>query len=142
MPDAAYLTVKEAALDLGITEDGVRKLIRREKLRAVKRSERNTLIPRPAFDAYLRKINGAAIPPIGRAVTGDTLDERLAAFEGETGKSPEVWLAEWIASGSDIAVKMELAVSAAGLLAEQRLGLDGEPRHQPSRYLSTANTRR
>jgi excisionase family DNA binding protein len=124
MSQSPYLTVKEASAELGISEDGVRKLIARQKLRAIKRSERNTLIPRPAFDAYLRKINGSSLTRPGRAQPVGDLSERLTAFELETGLMPADWLREWLAKDAadavDDSMSMGLAVSACGLVAEQR----------------------
>lgn len=126
MSESPYLTVKEAAVELGITDDGVRKLIARQKLRAVKRSERNTLIPRPAFNAYIRKINGEQPAPAGRVQAVGGLTERLTAFERETGRAPAAWLEAWLrndaSSAADDSASMELAVSAFGLVAEQREG--------------------
>ena len=119
-----YLTVKEAAGELGISDDGVRKLISRGKLRTVKRSERTTLIPRPAFIAYQRKLNGDVRVPLGRARAGGCLDERLAAFSLRAGgQTPGDWLSVWVGDEDpdhDTADDMELAVSAFGLLLEQR----------------------
>jgi excisionase family DNA binding protein len=127
--ETPYLTVKEAAAALGISEDGVRKLIRREKLRAIKRSERNTLIPRPAFNAYVRKLNADGPQPLGRAAAEGTLAERVAAFVDEAGKEPRQWLDDWLSAGPghDDAKSADLAVSAVGLVAEQRI----EALHEP-----------
>lgn len=123
MTEAPYLSVKEAAAVLDISDDGVRKLIRRKKLRAVKRSERKTLIPRPAFDAYIRKLNGETPAALGRAMPIRGLPERLAAFELEAGKTPHDWLRDWLdqrGSDADEAMAMHLAVTAFGLLSEER----------------------
>jgi excisionase family DNA binding protein len=120
--DTPYLTVHDAAEVLGISDDGVRKLIRRGKLRAIRRSERGILIPRPAFEAYRRKISGAVLEPPrlpDLAATG-TLEARAAAFELETGRTPEQWVAGWKRSDDDSAGTMRTAVTAVGLLAEQR----------------------
>ena len=122
MSDTPYLTVHDAAEVLGISDDGVRKLVRRGKLRAIRRSERGILIPRPAFEAYRRKISGVMLEP-GRlpdlAVTG-TLDERAAAFEHDTGRTPQQWVEDWKRSDDDSADTMWTAVTAVSLLAEQR----------------------
>jgi excisionase family DNA binding protein len=127
--ETPYLTVKEAAAALGISEDGVRKLIRREKLRAIKRSERNTLIPRPAFNAYVRKLNGGAPQPLGMAVAEGALAERVAAFMLKADKEPRQWLNDWLSDepGQDDAESVGLAVSAVGLVAEQRIEALLEP---------------
>jgi len=118
-----YLTVGEAARELGMTDDGVRKLIRAGKLRAIKRSERKTLIPRPAFDAYQRKLNGHAVQPIGLQSAVGSLAERTAAFEQDAGMSPEAWGDLQISdddAAHDDAEGMRLTVSALGLVAERR----------------------
>jgi excisionase family DNA binding protein len=119
-----YLTVKEAAAELGISDDGVRKLISRKKLRAVKRSERTTLIPRPAFIAYQRKLNGTVPEPLGLARVTGSLSERLAAFSLRSGGlTPGDWLIRWVSDENpdhDTVDDMELAASAFGLLLEQR----------------------
>jgi excisionase family DNA binding protein len=120
-----YLTVKDAADVLGITADAVRKHIRNGKLPAVKRSERTTLIARPAFDAYVRKLNGETAKPLGRAVPVGDLTERLAAFKDEAGSSPESWLKRWlneVDSSEDTEANMRLAIAAVGLVAEARSG--------------------
>lgn len=121
MPNSPYLTVKEAAGVLGITEDGVRKLIRRGNLRAIKRSERTILIPRPAFDAYRRKLNDESVAPhTTMAELNDTLEARATAFERDTGMTPEAWVAAWKARDDDDAHTMQIAATAVGLVAEQQ----------------------
>jgi excisionase family DNA binding protein len=122
MTSGAYLTVKEAASALAMTDDGVRKLIRSGRIRAIKQSERKTLIPRPAFDAYVRKINGQTTQPLGRAKAAGSLNERLAAFQRDAGMAPDEYLSAWLKSGSqsETADEMALAVAAFGLVAEQR----------------------
>lgn len=125
MSSAPYLTVKDAADVLGITDDGVRKLIRRNKLRAIKRSERTILIPRPAFDAYRRKLSGDVAEPADRSHESDaiagTLAERCTEFERETGMTPDAWVAAWKAGDDDTAHTMQLAAVAVGLLAERQV---------------------
>jgi excisionase family DNA binding protein len=122
-----YLTVKQAATELGISDDGVRKLIRNGKLRAIKRSERKTLIPRPAFCAYQRKLNGVSIQPNGLKTIDGTLADRSAAFKRDAAMSPQAWLDLQIRDGSftyDTAEGMGLTVSAYGLVSEgQAAGL-------------------
>lgn len=118
-----YLTVKDAAEALGITADAVRKHVRNGKLPAIKRSERTTLIPRPAFDAYVRKLNGETPKPLGRALPEGSLAERLAAFKAEAGASPEQWLKRWLNAADaseDTGMSMRLAIAAVGLIAEAR----------------------
>lgn len=60
-PPRGFLTVEEVATRLGISASGVHKLIQRDKLKAIKRSERKTLVPEPALKAYLAKINGRGV---------------------------------------------------------------------------------
>lgn len=122
MPAKPYLTVKEAASELGITDDGVRKLIARGKLPAIRRSERNILIPGPAFNAYVRRINGDTQPAPMRPRVQRDLATRLTEFERDTGKTPQQWLTDWdrAAPELDTAEGMAFTVSAAGLVAEQR----------------------
>jgi excisionase family DNA binding protein len=120
----AYLTVQEVAAELGISADGVRKLIRRQKLRAIKRSERSTLIPRNAFIAYQRKLNCTVPEPLRLAAATGTLADRLGLFaERSKGQTPAGWLSGWVADEdpeNDTSESMELAVDAFGLLLEQR----------------------
>jgi excisionase family DNA binding protein len=55
MERPAPLTVKEAAAELGCSEDDVRALIRDDELRTVACGIRPGLVPRHEFDAYLRR---------------------------------------------------------------------------------------
>lgn len=122
MSAKAYFTVKEAAAELGITDDGVRKLIARGKLPAIRRSERNIRIPGPAFDAYIRRLNGETVPAPERLRAQGDLETRLAEFERDTGKTPQQWLTDWTTAEPwfDSVENMAFTVSAAGLVAEQR----------------------
>ncbi len=129
MSERAYFTVKEAAAALDITDDGVRKLITRGKLPAIRRSERNILIPGPAFDAYVRRLNGQTTPAPERLRTQDDLETRLAQFERDAGKTPQQWLTDWTTSEPelDTAKNMAFTVSAAGLVAEQHAAASASP---------------
>ena len=88
-----YLTVPEVAETLGISTDGVYKLIRREKLPALRLSERGVRVSRWALDAYRESLNGG--PDV--SLPDDTFDqeEQLSAFRDRTGMSPEDWVAGW-----------------------------------------------
>lgn len=133
-----YLTVKEAARELGMTDDGVRKLIRAGKLRAIKRSERKWLVPRPAFGAYQRRLNGDTVQPIGLQSAPGLLADRRAAFERDAGMSPEAWLDLQLADDNlvhDDAQSMGLTVSAHGLVSERRAEGFTEVPVRPSTYL-------
>jgi excisionase family DNA binding protein len=91
--DSRYLTVAQVAETLGITPDGVYKLISRNKLPAVRRSERGLRVTRLALEAYRKSLGrgpDASLPQ--EAVDAPAL---RATFETETGRSPEEWVAAW-----------------------------------------------
>jgi excisionase family DNA binding protein len=114
---SAYLTVAEVASELGISKDGVYKLIRRGKLPAIRRSERGLRISRLALDAYQRRLQdgGVRLPPIEHRSA--SLDELRVEFERETGLSPAEWEQRWKADQiEDSAENMALAIRALGLL--------------------------
>jgi excisionase family DNA binding protein len=109
-----YLTVAEAATELNMTPDGVRKLIKRRVLRATKLSERKTLISWAALRAYQARLNGDGPGP---AITHTDLDDLVAAFAGETGMTPSDWLAAYKNDRfEDTAQNMTLLVRAASLI--------------------------
>lgn len=113
--ERGHLTVPEVASELAMTPDGVYKLIRRGKLKAVRVSERKTYVSRPALDAYRRRINGET-PDLRRPVSELSLDELREGFEKETGLSPEEWIAQWKRDRiEDSAENMQLLVRAVGL---------------------------
>jgi hypothetical protein len=76
----------------------------------------------PAFDAYVRRINGETVPPPERPPIQGDLETRLAEFERGASKTPQQWLTDWANAGPelDTAENMALTVSAVGLVAEQR----------------------
>ena len=82
MTETPCLTGKPAAPTLGISDDRVRKLIRRDLLRAIKCSKRHALIPRPAYNAYARQLGGDPPRPLEMPATGRALAERAAAVCG------------------------------------------------------------
>jgi excisionase family DNA binding protein len=89
-----YLTVAEVAATLGISSDGVYKLIRREKLPALRLSERGVRVTRWALEAYRESLNG--VGPDTRLPDDTFGPEALSsAFEGQTGMSPDDWVAAW-----------------------------------------------
>jgi excisionase family DNA binding protein len=115
------LTVNEAAEELGMSAGNLRKLVHSGKLKAIKRSERKTLIPRLSLDAYLARLNGG-----GPEISNDRgpripLRERIAEFVSETAETPEAWLGAW-KNGlrPDTAENMQLAIRALSI------GLDNE----------------
>jgi excisionase family DNA binding protein len=92
--DSPYLTVAQVAAVLDISTDGVYKLIKRDKLPALRLSERGLRITRWALEAYRESLNGDGPDT---SLPEDTFDpgEVRAAFEAETGMSPESWVAAW-----------------------------------------------
>lgn len=133
----SHLTVPEVAAELEMTPDGVYKLIRRGKLKAVRLSERKTLVPRPALDSYRRRLNGEQ-PDLTRPTSELSVAELREHFEGETGVSPEQWVEDWKRDRiEDSAENMQLLVLALGLRPEQSGSRRGraqpEPRRRPKR---------
>lgn len=117
---SAYLTIPEVAAELDISTSGVYKLITRGKLPAIRRSERGLRVPRPALDAYQRRLQqGSPVPSIERTHT--PLEELRAEFESDTGLSPHEWEQRWKADQiEDSHENMQLAVRALGLLLAER----------------------
>ncbi len=110
-----YLTVAEAAAELSMTPDGVRKLIKRRVLRATKLSERKTLISWAALRAYQARLNGDGPEPV---ITRADPDDLAAAFATETGMTPNDWLAVYKNDHFDDTVQnMALLARAASLVA-------------------------
>lgn len=112
-----YLTVAEVARELRMSDDGVRKLIRKRKLKALRLSERKTMIPRAALAAYQRRISGQAEVRFQMPELGDPV-ELAQRFEQTTGYSPEAWLLAWKRDElEDSSENMELMVQASALRA-------------------------
>jgi excisionase family DNA binding protein len=112
-----YLTVREVSGELGISTSGVYKLIGRGRLPAIRRSERGILVPRPAFDAYKRRLAGEhppASPVFERSVDVETL---ATEFERETKHTPANWIDAWKADQlEDSAENMGRTIRALGIL--------------------------
>lgn len=138
--DSPYLTVAEVAGMLEMTPDGVYKLIKRDKLPALRLSERGLRITRWALEAYRDSLDGRGPQPRPAEDTFDS-DGLLAAFEEQTGMSPEDWIVAWKRDAvPDTAENNALLVQALAL-REQRLrdaedgivaGLDGGAAVPPS----------
>src|SRR4051794_4867697 len=88
------LTVPQAADELGMSADGVYKLIQRGKLHAVRTSARKTRITRTALTEYIQR-QQATVERF-RATDPVTDHETLhQQFVEQTGLTPEQWLAKW-----------------------------------------------
>ncbi len=118
-----YLTVAEVATELRMSNDGVRKLIRKGKLKALRLSERKTIVPRAALEAYQRRLAGRSdrlafrMPDLGDPV------ELARRFEQATGYAPEEWLLAWKHDKlEDSTENMELMVEASALRAALAAG--------------------
>lgn len=118
-----YLTVAEVATELRMSDDGVRKLVRKGKLKALRLSERKTIVPRAALAAYQRRLAGHGdqvafqMPELGDPA------ELATRFEQATGYSPEAWLLAWKREElEDSRENMELMVQASALRAALAAG--------------------
>jgi len=126
-PPDSYLTVKQVADHLGMTPDGVHKLISRGHLRAVKRSARKTLITRPAFDAYVRRHRLGELPNLDRPNIQSSLAVADQGFMEATGVSAADWLERWKHDEFEDSIETaQLAVRATSLVAAERMAADGE----------------
>jgi excisionase family DNA binding protein len=120
MTATPYLRVAEVADELGISTSGVYKLIQRGKLRAIRRSERGTLVPRIALDAYRRRLKHGAPVPSPPAIEDDVAT-RARRFRDATGSEPDEWVEAWKSDRiEDTAENMRHLIQALGILAEQR----------------------
>jgi excisionase family DNA binding protein len=95
MTKTAYLSVAEAATELGITRSGVYKLIQRGRLRAIRKTAHGTRISRLALDAYRRRLQES--PPVVASFLAAeaNLDELRADFARKTGMTPLEWERRW-----------------------------------------------
>lgn len=116
MPEnSPYMTVPEVAAELGMTADGVYKLIKRGKLPALKLSERGVRVTSWALEAYRERLAGGS----PASLSPENLDhERLEAdFVQETGMSPADWIAAWKKDeGEDTAADATILVRALALV--------------------------
>ncbi len=109
------LTVPQVAERLGMTPDGVYKLVQRGKLDAARVSARKTRVSQEALDAYIAQHQATVQQFRDRAPTGDSsvLRER---FLEQTGQTPEQWLAAWKRDKiADTAENGQLLVRAVAL---------------------------
>lgn len=138
-----YLTPAEVAGELGMSADGVRKLVRRGKLKAIRRSERQILISRAALEAYRRRINGESPARFELPEIGDPTELR-AQFAMATGQTPKAWLEAWKKDEIvDSAANMALMVHASALRAHELRGRqDGRPGGRPPKQASSEQASR
>jgi excisionase family DNA binding protein len=117
----AYLTVPQVAAELDISTDGVYKLIKRDKLPAIRRSERGLRVSRVAFDSYRRRLRHSETPPAPIPEPDVDVDRLSAEFERETGLSPRAWERRWKAGKiEDSAENMRMAIRALTLNLAER----------------------
>lgn len=93
-----FLTVEQVAHELEMTKDGVYKLIKRGKLKAIRLSERNIRVSDVALAAYRRRLSRGDADPAATtlpAVEPRTFQELLDAFVRDTGQTPEQWCEAW-----------------------------------------------
>lgn len=111
------LTVPQAAGRLGMTPDGVYKLIQRGKLDAVRLSARKTRVSQQALDAYIARHQATVAQFRDQTPTGDVRVPREQFLE-QTGQTPEQWLAAWKRDEiADTAENGQLLVRAVALRA-------------------------
>lgn len=86
------MSVKEVAAFLGISESGAYKAIQRGRLKAFRRSPRQTLVTRHAAVAYRQYgLPGRPRP----SVPVRTIDDLRAEFEARTGMTARAWQDAW-----------------------------------------------
>ena len=121
MAPAPYMTIAEVAAELGMSTSGVYKLIQREKLRAIRLSERKTVVARIALDAYRRRLKHGPPPPSPLMVEHVDLDVLTQEFRDATGAEPEEWMEAWKADRlEDTAENMRHMIRAFSILAARK----------------------
>ncbi len=125
-----HLTVPQVAAELGMTSDGVYKLIQRGKLAAERVSARKTRISPAALNEYTKRQQDAVLR-FREATPVQDVGALRERFEAQTGRSPEAWLAAWKRDElEDTPENMHLLVRAAAL----RGGLNQAPISQPATH--------
>lgn len=135
------LTIPQAAERLGMTPDGVYKLIQRGKLEATRVSARKTRIAGATLERYISAQQEAVrrfrdgMPPEEPAI----LRER---FEVETGYAPEAWLTAWKREAiPDTPENMLLLVRAVALRGDAGAVPISRPEAHPWALAAFAETR-
>jgi excisionase family DNA binding protein len=124
-----HLTVPQVAGRLGLTADGVYKLIQRGKLEAERLSARKTTVSEEALARYVERQQAAVDRFREQTPTVVDVGALREQFERETGRSPEDWMTTWKGGAvADTPENMGLLVRAAAL----RDGGDGAPVERPS----------
>jgi excisionase family DNA binding protein len=130
-----YLTVAEVAHEIDMTPGGVRKVIKRGELKAVKLSVRKTLVSRAALEAYRSKINGEPRVEFVMPEIGEPAEMRVR-FEAATGRTPEAWLKAWKHEEiEDSAPNMGLMMQASALRAVELAEQEAESPREPAQAL-------
>ena len=131
MTPTAYMSVAEVSAELGISTSGVYKLIQREKLAAIRRTERGIVVPRIALDAYRRRLEHGPPAPPPLVMEHVDLETRVQSFRDATGTEPEEWMEAWKADRiEDSAENMRHMIRALGILADRKD--QGAPAHAGS----------
>jgi excisionase family DNA binding protein len=111
----AQLTIPQAAERLGMTPDGVYKLIQRGKLEVERVSARKTWVPEAALDRYI-EAQQAAVRRFREDPPVDEVGVLRERFRAATGYAPEEWLTAWKRDEiDDTPENMRLLVRAAAL---------------------------
>jgi excisionase family DNA binding protein len=125
-----HLTVAQVAERLGMTPDGVYKLIQRGKLAADRVSERKTRVSQDALDQFVRTQQNA-VRRFRAATPAQNLHELRERFEVQTGRSPESWLKAWKSEElDDTPESMQVLVRAIALRGNAKTA----PIMQPAAY--------
>lgn len=129
-PQTTHLTVPQAAAQLGMTADGVYKLIQRGKLPAERASARKTMISQSALSEYMQHQQDA-VQRFRQAAPVRDVSVLRERFQAQTGRSPEAWLTAWKRDElEDTPESMHLLVRAAAL----RGGVAAAPISQPATH--------
>jgi len=116
-PTRPYLTPAEVGREIDMSADGVRKLVRKGQLKALRLSARKIVIPRPALAAYQRRVNGERPVEFQMPAVGDP-DELAREFQEATGRDPAGWIAAWKGDEiEDSADNMALMAQASAICA-------------------------
>lgn len=126
-----YLSVQEAADRLGMTPDGVYKLIQRGKLDVERVSARKTKVPEDALNRYMQAQQARVQRFRDDAPVAD-VEALRQQFADATGRSPEDWLAAWKRDEiEDTPESMRLLVRAVALVGSDEKAPISDPDAHP-----------